>query len=93
MALQLGEQEAREVRLGQLDIIIDPKSEWNQTAPHVVVRLCVGNTIAGGFQKLYDRELRFEGTEFAMFISNFTDLENRFFQFLIDSGKITGTTK
>lgn len=90
---RLSAQEATEVQLAQIDIVIDPKAEWNQTAPHAYVRLSVGNTVEGVFQKFYDKELRFEGAEFMPFIMAFQDLDTRFFQFLVDSGKIQGSMK
>lgn len=90
---KLSAQEATEIQLAQVDIVIDPKPEWNQQAPHAFVRLSVGNTVGGVFEKLYDKELRFEGADFMAFIANFQDLDTRFFQFLLDSGKLQGSMK
>ena len=91
--LELAETEAREVRLSQLDIIIDPKPEWNQFEPHVFVRLSVGKTVNGEFVKMYDKEIRYKGAAVYAFIAAFQDLDTRFFQHVIDSGELVGTIK
>lgn len=68
------------VRIAQVDIVVMPRAEWNQSAPHAHVSLAYGREEDGAFEERYRTSLKFEGAEFDAFMAAFQDLEGRFLQ-------------
>ena len=68
------------VRIAQVDIVVMPRVDWNQSQPHAHVSLAYGREDEGVFSERYRTSLRFEGAEFGAFMAAFQDLEGRFLQ-------------